>query len=530
MEKKNDRTINMKSFLVTKNLFYLTMLYLASFTFFYFRSSEGTQDFVIMFFEGLGITIVLLVQAFSFFQSNGVKKKFIGFITIATTLYYSVKVARFFLEQPLLESLPPWDQSTLFNLLYIISYIFSFTLLILPIRNRVNFLYYSMDLLILFLSLFVIVWHWWIFPLFLSMGLSMPSSISLIGYPLLQFLLFIGLLATLFIKKYFFPRMSLLLFSIAIGLQFVTDNFFLKNEVVGDVFWNGILQIGWTASLFIQAIAINRLVEDKREFKLGESIFHYKDYSHSLWRNLMSGGVILFLFTLYSKTEDILVGVGFITIILFLFIRQFLSSYQYKLLADSYQHLTKSLEKKIENRTIELVEKNEELMRTFDQLEHMAMHDQLTGLANRRGLKLELDKLMKKNIPFSLVFMDIDQFKEVNDEYGHSYGDQLLIEFTKRFTSLLPSDAILARQSGDEFIIVLKHIHTREEITIFSKELLLLCKKAFQVMEKEIHITFSAGVAIYPEHGKDIQELIKNADKAMYTVKEKGKDNIHIIC
>ncbi len=506
-------------------MLFLSILYIVIYSYLFTQVTESTRVSLNIAFGFIGMGMVLLLLILSFINTKGFKKKFIGFIAVGMSFYFSGKIV-LMLQQPLPEATALWDLTNILNLLYISIYILSFTLLILPIRNRINFLYYSFDTLIVFVALFIMSWHWWISSLVQPLGLPLSTSFLVISYPIIQFLLFIGLLLTVFIKRYFFPRLALLLFSISMGIQLGMESFFVFNRTF---FQGTILELVWMVPILLQSMAITRLVKDKREFKLGESVFYYKDYSHSLWRNILSGMGILSLFLLYTSTDDIVVGIGFISIIFFLFLRQLLSSYQYKRLAGSYQLLSRNLEGQIEARTVELQEKNEELQRTFTQLEHMAMHDQLTGLPNRRGLKVEIDRLMKKETPFSLVFMDIDQFKEVNDRYGHSYGDQLLVEFTKRFTSLLPNGSMLARQSGDEFIIV-HHVHKREEILSYSKELLLLCKKPFQVMEKQIHVTFSAGIAIYPEHGSDIEDLMKSADQAMYKVKEQGKDNFHIVC
>lgn len=164
----------------------------------------------------------------------------------------------------------------------------------------------------------------------------------------------------------------------------------------------------------------------------------------------------------------------------------------------------------------------------INKFEYQANHDKLTGLANRnlfveefRKIKVEADKL---KFEAAIIFIDVDKFKEINDNYGHDVGDLVLEKIAKRMENNLRENDRLARMGGDEFVLALTKLSSKTEAIQILKRLIKDLKRPFSIMDKEIEINFSAGVSIYPNDGEKLDKLIKNADLAMYQAKKNGED------
>jgi len=167
-----------------------------------------------------------------------------------------------------------------------------------------------------------------------------------------------------------------------------------------------------------------------------------------------------------------------------------------------------------------------------DKLHMLAYYDNLTGLPNRQLFEVEvvknLSKLEKLREKAALIYLDIDDFKNINDTMGHSIGDLLVRHVGDVLSEEIVSPHIIARLGGDEFAILLVEVY--DESTIV-KELELLLEKLrrpWNFGSKSFYITVSMGVAIYPEHGTNFLSLTKNADTAMYHIKDRGKDAIGV--
>ncbi|MGM9452270.1 diguanylate cyclase domain-containing protein [Legionella bozemanae] len=163
------------------------------------------------------------------------------------------------------------------------------------------------------------------------------------------------------------------------------------------------------------------------------------------------------------------------------------------------------------------------------ELKYIAYHDVLTGLANRKQLERSFEyaltyaKRHQKQI--AIMFLDLDYFKEVNDRLGHDIGDKLLIKIGERLKSSLHETDIVARQGGDEFIVVLTEHSDIEQVINIAKKIQISIAKPLTIKNHEISITASIGISLYPQHGDDLYTLIKLADEAMYEIKSTGKNN-----
>jgi diguanylate cyclase (GGDEF)-like protein len=164
--------------------------------------------------------------------------------------------------------------------------------------------------------------------------------------------------------------------------------------------------------------------------------------------------------------------------------------------------------------------------KTFeDQLFRSAYYDELTDLPNRRVIEHRVNKLLaaRDTTGFALAFLDVDNFKHINDYYGHAIGDALLVEITRRLGMNLRESDMLSRISGDEFVLLLHPVQSQEEVAEFIRFMLERIKAPFFIDGSEIFASTSIGVSLYPDHGKSYDALRHNADIAMYRVKNAGK-------
>jgi diguanylate cyclase len=173
-------------------------------------------------------------------------------------------------------------------------------------------------------------------------------------------------------------------------------------------------------------------------------------------------------------------------------------------------------------RDITLRKRNEE------KINQMVYRDPLTGLPNRLllndRLSQALDQANENKQTMGIMFIDLDRFKYINDTLGHAVGDELLIEVAKRIEACVGKTDTVSRQGGDEFIVLIPNT-TADEVTKIAQKIIDSFGQSVMVEGHELFITPSIGIAMYPGDGRDIETLIKNADTAMYRVKDQGKNS-----
>ncbi|GIU15642.1 EAL domain-containing protein [Shewanella sp. MBTL60-007] len=168
-----------------------------------------------------------------------------------------------------------------------------------------------------------------------------------------------------------------------------------------------------------------------------------------------------------------------------------------------------------------------ERKRTEADLRRLANYDVLTGLPNRSLFSSKLSQSVyqaeKDGTSLALLFLDLDRFKHVNDSYGHSMGDALLVEASNRLQALISDENVLCRFGGDEFVILLRDGPNIDGINYLCEQLLASIERPFMLYGREFYISTSIGVSLWPEDAKQPEALIKNADLAMYHAKEEGR-------
>lgn len=205
---------------------------------------------------------------------------------------------------------------------------------------------------------------------------------------------------------------------------------------------------------------------------------------------------------------------------------------EFKQLSSSYQLLTTSVSKKnvIYSKMYEaFITNEEEIKEEYSQVAKLAYRDALTGLNNRLAFMNYSEEIIKESNQstdhHAVLFIDLDNFKNVNDTLGHDYGDNLLKQISASLSSFTKEGDILARTGGDEFLFFKKNIESEHELSDFCSSLLSLSRIPIQINEETLLVSMSIGIARYPDNGTSVKELVKNADIAMYTAKSQGRND-----
>ncbi|WP_177203573.1 diguanylate cyclase domain-containing protein [Marinospirillum celere] len=305
-------------------------------------------------------------------------------------------------------------------------------------------------------------------------------------------------------------------------------------------------------SYYFAAVAVNllSLVFVISALVMGAVSFYYRQpgarYFVLAWVALLTGVLVISLHNLgvlpsnFLTSNALLVGSALEMLLLALALADRINAIQkardeaqaqsIKLrqeMVEALEEKERHLERRVVERTEALEKANQELQKSHQLLEYQANHDALTGLANRKLLELHFTKAQKQAdqeaSSFTVIVADLDQFKQINDTWGHLAGDDILIALARRLqASVTPRDT-LARIGGDEFIILLPGLHDHQAAANFCQQLLdKVIKPVFLREGEQITPGISLGYAIYPDDAADIEQLVNLADKAMYQNKLKS--------
>lgn len=171
------------------------------------------------------------------------------------------------------------------------------------------------------------------------------------------------------------------------------------------------------------------------------------------------------------------------------------------------------------------------LQQSNKDLTHLAHHDYLTGLPNRVLFMDRLEQTIKdskrEHIKSALFFMDLDHFKEINDNFGHDTGDAVLKEVCKRFLECIRENDTLSRLAGDEFTLIMKDVKNKNDIKKIASKVVTSINKPMNIDDQAIHISVSIGISIFPNDANNAEDILLLSDDAMYQAKAKGKNNFH---
>ena len=178
-----------------------------------------------------------------------------------------------------------------------------------------------------------------------------------------------------------------------------------------------------------------------------------------------------------------------------------------------------------------LEERNLQLLKAHKELENVNFQDNLTKLPNRLFLQDHIEKLFQRykltHQKFALLYLDLDFFKAVNDNFGYQVGDHLLVALTERLQSVLDDNQILLRLGGDEFLVILPQIK-EFQLESIAEKILVKVQERFFIEHKQINISASLGIVLYPDHGQSLQDLLIHADTAKMLAKEQGRNTFCI--
>ncbi|WP_293268824.1 EAL domain-containing protein [Neptunomonas sp.] len=193
-----------------------------------------------------------------------------------------------------------------------------------------------------------------------------------------------------------------------------------------------------------------------------------------------------------------------------------------------FNQMLKAIEERDQYLESQVLVRTQEIEMANKNLRLQAYNDSLTGLPNRHyfyeQLQRTIDFSNRYNLKFSLIFIDLDNFKEINDTLGHDYGDLLLVEASKRLVECVRETDTVARLGGDEFTLIIQDLSANERIKAVAENILKSLTKSFQLEDERVFVSGSIGVTVYPQHGDNVEELVKHADQAMYESKHAGRN------
>ncbi|MBC3796929.1 diguanylate cyclase domain-containing protein [Acetobacterium tundrae] len=191
--------------------------------------------------------------------------------------------------------------------------------------------------------------------------------------------------------------------------------------------------------------------------------------------------------------------------------------------------LQKQYTNELQEKNVKLRNEIRERQQAEDQIRHFIYYDTLTELYNRKKMLEMLNELLNDgHEKFAILFIDLDHFKQANDNYGHEAGDFILKMVADRLKNIFRSSDIICRIGGDEFIIILRNMKEKSEAEKKAESVLMALSEAFLYKKNKLMISASMGISLFPEHGTDADLLIKKADFAMYEAKREGKNNYKI--
>lgn len=250
----------------------------------------------------------------------------------------------------------------------------------------------------------------------------------------------------------------------------------------------------------------------------------------------------LFVFAGYMqhKNPTVIPGIliPLITIIIILVIRFFSKKLNQKInevihkndeLGMLYEEIV-ATEEELEEQNRQLHQNNEKMRINEEKLNYLAFFDSLTELPNRKMVLDRLELLIKlsekKEMKFALFFIDLDNFKKVNDTLGHAAGDILLQTAVDRIKSVIDPEDLLGRLGGDEFALIIQRPFKEPDLLAYAENIKEVLQNAFIIENLTFNISASFGIALFPQDGKSANDIMKAADTAMYKIKETGRNGI----
>lgn len=413
--------------------------------------------------------------------------------------------------------------------------------------SRKEWIKKGLDLGIIMIASILFFWNFLIAPA-AALGLHDPVLLRILGlaYPIADLLMLWGLLSLLYDRSSFEYRLPVLLLAIAMTIMIFTDSIFSAQSLAGTYESGGWLDAGWIASYVLMAHAggfqvlasarsSQRNPANRPACLSPDRLDRFTMYVPYVWL------VAAFWILIYSHVhplsmsfEQIALGVG--TIVVLVLIRQMAALTENNLLVSQLQQTMNQIQLQSNQ-----LEKNNQILlteislrqRVEEKLSYDAMHDSLTGLPNRAlfmdrlGQAIEYIHRSSDHL-FSVLFIDLDSFKVINDSLGHFVGDEMLETIGRRLSGCLRSSDTVARLGGDEFGILLDHAGNPGGLPVITRVIQETLKQPFLIKGHEIVTTASIGIVSNLVEYTSAEEVLRDVDIAMYRAKVLGKDGIEV--
>lgn len=506
-------------------------LHISSYYFFIlFNANTDTYDVIIQTLSWLAPIIACATLFYVSRKSVGNNQMFWLLLSLGCLSYMTAESISFVSHTAFDLALPYPGWPDLFYFLQIVFFLVAFVYQLTQNKQASYQIKFIFDMMIIIAVSTALSWHFLIRHLLPTESDSLLLLFVSLGYPIGDLLLLFG--AVSFYIGSSQPLPSRVLFLIVVGLifQVFADTAHLYSTVADTYVSGNLYDPLWALSLLLVALA-GLCSLDPTEKIMPKRVLAAGDEQLS-FRMLLPyfSLLILFIAMVAEQTESmngLIAGAGVAALLIIS--RQIFTMQDNRRLIFKYDQLTSALEHKVEQRTMEVTSKNEQLKDSVQQMKHLAYYDILSGLPNRRlffeKLEAAIVSAKQNSHKLAVVFIDLDRFKNINDTFGHDFGDVLLQEFSQRIRENLRSIDTLSRQGGDEFTLILDYVKNEKDIESIIQKLQKTLEKPLTINEQELFISMSIGISVYPKDGETANELMKHADNAMYSAKEKGRNN-----
>ncbi|MCT8137638.1 EAL domain-containing protein [Anaerobacillus sp. CMMVII] len=419
------------------------------------------------------------------------------------------------------------EEALLPKVFWIFQNIFYFVALLLMMnvmkKNNLLTIRFLFDILIVMSVATTFIWFFIMNPLINNTEHSF-LVIELL-YPILDLGVLVGVLSLMIASKAIFTKITSYLLVAGFLVQIMADLIFSYLTVKNIYTVGSLSEPLWILSVFLLGLA--GLYHENQSEDEYSTVADLKPKKNNFLKHSFPylGVIFLSIYAISEIQDSTSIVLGLFLSILLVILRQVFTLLDNDRLVTDLNNLNEALEIKVKERTDRLVE-------TVNKMEHLAFHDVVTGLPNRRYIEKRLSRAIinsnsssRKKIAFLLL--DLDRFKQINDSLGHSFGDLLLKEVGRRLNLVMRPNELVCRIGGDEFAIILENVNMAR-IEKRAHVILETLREVYDISGAEIHVTPSIGVAIYPEHGEDFEALLMKADTAMYKVKENGKNHFKL--
>lgn len=418
--------------------------------------------------------------------------------------------------------------------------LFLFGILLLPTKrlSGTQWIRTVLDAAIILISTVMGIWIFVIGPT-IEAGAGKPwiDIIKSILYPGGDILIMAALLRLLYLQREGQRAAAMLLIGASGICTIYTDSLFSHQTLTGTYISGGVLDIGWLVSYYLillagawEVLTLDGSERENQKTQISDKQARWVTYLPYIWI-LTAYGILIYGLNHYLSIQ-------YNVLIYWLGLLMGLALIRQSIMIEENVNLTGGLQKALEEGKLQeaaLAQSNRALGDEIEirknveaQLLHAAFHDHLTGLPNRA---LFLDHLMHSleyakrhsNYGFAVLFMDLDDFKLINDSLGHTFGDKMLMKLARILEACIRGSDIISRFGGDEFIFLIEDGAGVEGVTATANRILKIVSTPFEVEGQEVHLSASMGIVSYNPSYHQIEELMQDADIAMYRAKTHGK-------